>query len=154
MSDNDTATERPKWANDAMNDDDIAFLEGYADAIGWLPSAKPEELVDFLCLSSNPRLWFKMMEDHTLARYKGWSADPDDTGMVGVFGGNFNKNGVEIGYTAGISAALRIHRPELDRKARATDLGIERKKIQHTLARQQAALAKVEAELAALDGIV
>lgn len=148
MADNDTATGRPAWAHDAMSDDDIAFVEGYIDAIGWMPSAKADELNDFLCLSRDPRLWFEMDETHGLARYKGWNNSPG--GIVGITEAKRNKRGVEIGYTAGVVTALRIHRPDLDREDRVTELDIQRKKIAATLARQKAKLAKVDAELAGL----
>lgn len=150
MSNDDTATERPAWAHDAMNDDDVAFVNGYIDAVGWLPTADPNELADFLWLAHNRRAYFEMMQDHTLARYKGWAADPGSDGMLGISAGDFNKDGAAIGYAAGIAAVLRIHRPELDREGRKQDLDTKRQKIQATLAGQQAQLAKVDAELAAL----
>jgi hypothetical protein len=102
-----------------MRDDDIAFVEGYIDAIGWMPTAKPGELVEFVCLSLSESIWFEMEEDHGLAEYKGWTNNPGD-GIIGIMAAKFDERGVEIGYTAGINAALRIHRPDVVREASAT----------------------------------
>lgn len=131
MSIDSVQAERPTWAHDAMTDDDIEFMQGYSDAVGWIPTAKTQELADFVFLSCDGRVWFEMDETHGLAKYKGWTADPGEE-ILGISAAKFDEHGTEIGYTAGINAALRIYRPEVVREAHAAE-------------------AKFRAEMAAMD---
>lgn len=139
MNNNDYATQRPAWATDAMNADDIKFVEGYIDAVGWLPTAKPEEVVEFLFVTSHPLYTVELQEDHTFAKHKGWTGQT--VSMVGLYGGHFNSEGVALGYTAGVAAALRIHRPQahreeqtLARKSQMRQLTLDREMIDEKLA--------------------
>lgn len=155
MDNNDTAMQGPSCGNGTMDNDDIAFVQGYADAVAWLPSANPEEVEQFLADGTGENC-FEMYENHTFAKYKGWTGR-EPYGLVGLFGAKTNDSGVEVGYTAGIVAALQIHRPDAYRAVRKMKLGFKRERIEliveqfaEQLARAKADLDAVDAELATI----
>lgn len=101
MTTNDTATDRPGWATDAMTDIDIEFLKGYVRAVEWLANyATPDEL-----------------ELHLRFSYE-YNCFNDD--------GSFTDDGEVTHYSVGFAAALRIHRPC---EAQMSQLTIEREII-------------------------
>lgn len=105
MNNNDTDTQRPLWATDAMNTDDIEFVMGYAQAVEWLPTATPEALEEHLKYSHV----YNCFND----------------------GGTFEDDGVVGPYSVGFAAALRMHRP---REAKIVQLKIDREMIDAQLA--------------------
>ena len=117
------------------------YTQGYADAVGWLPSAKLEELEQIVGDVFVTPHEVEIYQGHSLAKYLAWEADGPD-GFIGFFGP------ADIPYNQGFAAALREHRPDVFRAERKAKLLRQREMLIDQMNRELAAL---DAQLSELD---